>query len=274
MQNGQNVTVSELKNSNSQKFRFVTGFRKFYEVGTYGKSGLAVAGDPRGSNLKYYKYGKGTKTLFATFSIHGFEDAYAHDGSELTYIAEQFNNYLNSNISEEIVNKWTIYIFPNLNPDGQTHGWTNNGPGRTTLYSAEPQNKGIDMNRNWSAGYTRYKDARNYNGTAAFQAYEAKYLREFILNHQGSNNILVDTHGWLNETIGNNELGVYYRQQFGMSTHIGSYGNGYLINWARTLANTRSVLVELPEVKNHSQVLNNNYVQKYINATMNLLREN
>ena len=85
---------------------------------------------------------------------------------------------------------------------------------------------------------------------------------------------MVDTHGWLNETIGDNELGAYYRNQFGLPSHINSYGSGYLINWARTLKNARTVLVELPEASSHSQVVNKNYAQKYINATMQMLREN
>lgn len=273
--NGQNIQVDSLNNEDAQKFRFVTGFRKFYEEGTYGKSGLVLAGDSRGTDLKYYKYGKGSKVLFTTFSIHGFEDAFNHDGAELTYIAEEFKKYLDNNIDESIVNNWTIYIFPKLNPDGQTYGYTNNGPGRNTLYSAAPANKGIDMNRNWSIGYKSQNSERYYNGTEAFQAYEARYLRDFILKHQGSSkNILVDTHGWLNETIGDNELGVYYRNQFGLPSHINSYGSGYLINWARTLTNARSLLVELPEVTSHSQLINGKYAQKYINATMQMLREN
>ena len=130
------------------------------------------------------------------------------------------------------------------------------------------------MNRNWSVGYKRETSSRNYNGTAAFQAYEARDLRDFILNHQGSKNIVLDIHGWLNETIGDEGLGAYYRNQFGLPNHIYSYGSGYFVNWARTLSNTRSVLVELPQVWGHDQTVNWNYPQKFINATMQMLREN
>ena len=270
--NGTNVQTYVKNGSNAQAFKFVTGFRKFFEEGTYGQSGLVKKGDKRGTDLKYYKYGKGDKVYFATFSIHGFEDSYAHDGEELTYIANEFKKYLDSNITERLVNEWTIYIFPNLNPDGQKYGTTNNGPGRTTLYSSAPKHKGIDMNRNWSTGYTKYSDNRNYNGTAAFQAYEAKALRDFLLDHQGKENVLVDLHGWLNETIGDNEIGKYYRNQFGMSKHISTYGRGYLVNWARSnLKNGRSSLVELPEVTKHSQVVSKKYSTKYINATIKML---
>lgn len=277
--NGQNVQTYKLNNSDAQKFKFVTGFRKFYEEGSYGKSGLAVKGDWRGTDLKYYKIGKGNEVLFSTFSIHGFEDSYNNDGAELTYIANEFRNYLQYNIPEDIVNNWTIYIFPNLNPDGQKYGWTNNGPGRTTLYSDAPQNKGIDMNRNWSTSgesYITYKDNRNYNGTSGFQAYEARYLRDFLLKHQGNKNILIDIHGWLNETIGDYGISSYYRRQFEISNgnHIYSYGRGYLDNWARmSLYNARATLIELPEIKSHHETVNRNYAQKFINATMQLLKE-
>lgn len=269
--------------SNAQIFTLFKGFRTFFEEGTYGTSGLKVSGDGRGTDLKYYKFGKGNNVLFATFSIHGFEDSYNHDGSELTYIAEQFKNNLHNTTDANLINNWTIYILPNLNPDGQTHGWTNNGPGRNTLYSQAPGNKGIDMNRSWQteSSYTRYYDDRNYNGTAPYQAYETKALREFLLTHKSAvgQNILVDLHGWLNETIGDEGLGRYYRNQYGLSTHIYSYGKGYLVNWARqSLGNgnrtARSVLVELPQVYSHQEVLNRDFAGKYINATLSMLREN
>ena len=281
--NGTNIKVyTKNTSANAQKFRFVTGFRRFYQEGTYGQSGYKVAGDWRGSDLKYYKIGKGPNVLFATFSIHGFEDSYSNDGQELVYIAEQFKNYMQNSSEESIINNWTVYIFPCLNPDGAYHGWTNNGPGRTTLYSAAPENKGIDMNRNWSVSgesYPRYNDDRNYNGTSGFEAYESRYLRDFMLSHKSSSGqtLLIDLHGWLNETIGDNGLGGFYRSQFGISTHIGSYGRGYLVNWARkSLGNgnrtARSALIELPQVYSHQDTLNRNYAQKYINATINMLK--
>ena len=270
--NGTNVNLKVKDKSNSQAFKFFSGFRTYYEEGTYGTSGLSKKGDKRGTSLKYYKFGKGDKVFFATFSIHGFEDSYAHDGKELTYIANEFKDYLKENDTGSLLSEWTIYIFPNLNPDGQTYGTTNNGPGRTTLYSSAPNHKGIDMNRNFSTGFTKNTTNRNYTGTKAFQAYEAKALREFLLDHQGKENVLVDLHGWLNETIGNDQIGKYYRNEFGMTKHIKTYGNGYLVNWARTeMKNTKSALIELPEVTKHSQIISKKYPEKYINATIDML---
>lgn len=270
--NGTNVKTWWDNGNNAQRFRLVPGYRKFDQQGIYGTSGKRQA-NWGGYDLPYEKIGQGSQHLFMTFSIHGFEDSYDHDGAELTYMADQLRDYLRNHMTEDMVNQWTIYIFPNLNPDGQYDGWTNNGPGRTTLYSWAPNHKGIDMNRCWSVGYSSIRKGRNYTGTEPFQAPEASELRDFILNHQGSRNLVIDVHGWLNETIGDNGLGGYFRDEFGISKHIWTYGNGYLINWAISLANTRAMLLELPEVQNHTQVVNRDYAGKLIRATLKMLEE-
>ena len=282
-QNGSRIIGTTKNENDAQKFKITNEVRRFYQEGTYGRSGLAVIGDYRGTNLKYYKFGKGENVLFATYSIHGFEDDYNQDGKELTYIAECFKTYLQESTESNIFYNWQIYLFPTLNPDGQNYGWTNNGPGRTTLISSAPNRQGIDMNRNWQINgqeYVKYKEARNYNGTEGFQAYEARALRDFLLEKKATNGqtILIDLHGWLNETIGDNGLGSYYRNQYNMQNHISTYGRGYLINWARnSLGGTRtarSALVELPPVYSHQELLSRQFEHKYIEATMNVLREN
>ena len=269
--NGSILVLSKTKNNNNQMFYISQYVDKNIKDGLYGKSGLMYKGSG-GNYLKYYQIGRGSKHLFLGFAIHGFEDSYSYDGKELTYIADQFYNYLKNNMPDDLVKEWTIYILPSINPDGEYNGWTNNGPGRTTVYSWAPGNQGIDMNRCFPVGYKSISTKRNYTGTQALQAYEAQSLRDFILNNAGSQNIVIDVHGWLNETIGDNQIGKYYRNEFGISKHIGSYGAGYLINWARTIPNTRSMLLELPEVSNHNQTISRNYVGKFTNATMNLLR--
>ena len=143
--------------------------------------------------------------------------------------------------------------------------------------STAPGNAGIDLNRCWHISGTKYQtySGRNYNGIAGFQANEAVALKNFLTSHQSTNgrNILVDLHGWLNETIGDSGLGAYYRNQFGMSNHINSYGTGYLVNWARaSLRNCRSTLVEMPAtVWSHADVVRQNFASKYINANQNTL---
>ena len=50
--------------------------------------------------------------------------------------------------------------------------------------------------------------------------------------------------------------------------------NGYLINWAKnSLRNARTMLLELPDsVRSHNDVVNQNFAEKFINATINMLR--
>ena len=268
--NGSKLVLGKTEDNNNQMFYVTKEVDKNIKTGLYGMSGLMYKGTG-GHYLEYYQIGKGSKHLFLNFSIHGFEDSYNNDGSELTYIANEFWEYLKNNITDELVNEWTIYIIPVSNPDGQYEGWSHRGPGRTTVYSWAPGNQGIDMNRCFPIGYEREYSERNYNGTEPLQAYEAQSLRDLILNNTGSQNIVIDVHGWLNETIGDDGIGRYYRDEFGISTHIGTYGAGYFIQWARTIPNTRSMLLELPQVSNHNAVVNNDYAGKFCRATIRLL---
>ena len=283
--NGTNIDVAYGNGSNAQKFRLVKSERvqdiDYYE-GTYGTTGLMVANNG-GSYQKYYKWGSGPNVFFATFAMHGFEDLWSRDGQELIDIANNFYNELILRSDISLANKWTIYIFPGVNMDGLTNGWTNNGPGRTTLYSDAYEHKGIDLNRCWQIGssYTRYTNDRNYNGTAGFQAFEAANLRDFLYANRAQNGqtVLVDLHGWMQQLIGDSQICSYYQKQFPENdpSTIGRYGTGYLINWARTNlgANGRaakSALIELPEyVGNHQDVLNNNFSNRYITSTLDML---
>jgi len=255
-----------------------------YEEGTYGESGLMKKGDSRGSKLKYYRYGDGPNVLFTTFAIHGFEDNWDHDGEELVYIANKFYDTLKKDHSENyaLANEWTIYILPEINPDGVKYGTTNNGPGRTSLYSMAPGNKGIDMNRCWkTTGFDANETSRNYAGTAPFQAYETQALRDFLISHKSKNGqtILVDLHGWYEQLVGDREIGMYYAVQFPENNgkSLDRYGDGYLIDWARTaLASNgrlaRTSLVELPrDIGSHKDVVQQKLAEKYIQATLSML---
>lgn len=277
------ITVQAIKNDKVvQEVQKTFEIKKkiFTQIGTYGYSGLKVAGDWRGSELPYYQYGSGPNVFYATFAIHGFEDLWSYDGNELVEIANNFYQRLINSNDYDLADKWTIYIFPGVNQDGLKYGTTNNGPGRTTLFSEVPSRQGIDMNRCWQIGnsYTRYTDSRNYNGTTGFQAYESKYLRNFLINHKSKTGktILVDLHGWTQQLIGDSGICSFYRQQFPENdgSAIGRYGTGYLVNWARSTLGARSALIELPNrgINGHQAVVNNNFSNRYINATLNMLK--
>ena len=271
IQNGSKIILSKTQNNDNQMLYVFGEIDLEIREGEYGQSGLMHKGTG-GQYLKYYKIGKGNKHLFLNFSIHGFEDSYYRDGQELTYIANEFFAKIKKEMQNDLAEKWTIFVLPCLNPDGEYNGWTNNGPGRTTLYSWASNNKGIDMNRCFPVGYKSSKNSRNYNGEKPLQAFEAEALRNCILYFKGNENTVIDVHGWLNETMGDDGIGRYYRNEFGIQKHIWAYGNGYFINWARSIPNTRAMLLELPEVKSHSELVNRRYVDKFYKATLNLLR--
>ena len=272
--------ISKENNSDSQE-----GPKFERQEGTYGKTGLNVA-DKGGSELKYLKYGTGKNVFFATFAIHGYEDKWDKDGYELIEIANNFYNKLLEDKDYDLAEKWTIYIFPGVNQDGLQEGSTNNGPGRTTLYSQAPQNKGIDLNRCWQIGstYEKFTSDRNYNGDIGFQAYEAQALRDFMLKNKSKDGqtILVDLHGWTQQLIGNENICSYYEQQFPENNKrsVGRYGSGYMISWGRTYLGSqgrpaKTALIELPRdgVKNHQSVIDKDFSNRYINATMKMLEK-
>ena len=248
-----------------------------YETGIYGYSGAAINGVAGGSSLTYYRYGSGPNVFFATFCVHGFEDSWAADGGFLTDIANNFYNQLVASQDAGIADKWTIYIFPEVNPDGRRMGNSNNGPGRLTLYSMV--GRGIDINRSWQTGSTfkRYTDARNYNGNAGFQAYEAEGLRNFMLSHKSTSGqtVVVDLHGWENQLIGNPQIAGYYKNYFTTCDTINynSYGTQYLVSWAYQNLGAKATLVELPMASSWTQANNMGLRDKYINATLQMLRE-
>ena len=256
--------------------------------GTYGYSGLCYSSNSnKGSKLGYYKIGNGPNVLFAVFELHGYEDLWARDGQELVYIAENFVKKLGESNDKYIANNWTVYVFPKANPDGLNYGHTNNGFGRTTLYSTI--GKGIDLNRCWGTQFKANYSARNYTGSSAFAAYEARFLRDFMLKNKSKTGktIVIDLHGWTTQLIGDHEICLnYYGPQFygsynnSLSKYTSSYGKGYMINWVRyNLRNNngtyaRSALIELPSagISNHQSVINSKYAQKYYNATVNMLK--
>lgn len=251
-------------------------FKIIYENGIYGVSGAKIKGINGGSDLEYFRYGSGENVLFTTFCIHGFEDSWDRDGGVLVNIANDFYKRLVNTQDKDIAKNWTIYIFVEVNPDGRRFGYTNQGPGRTTLYSKVE--KGIDINRSWQTGneYKIYTDDRNYNGTTGFQAYEAEYLRDFLLSHKSKNGktVLVDLHGWEDQLIGDEEICKYYKQQYTScrTTGYGRYGTQYLITWARQNLGAKVALVELPLADNYEQVNSMKLSDKYVNATLEMLR--
>lgn len=225
-----------------------------FTSGTYGSSGL-------GKPLKYYKIGTGPNVAFAVFEQHGWEDEWAYDGIELVKIADR----VMSNLSNSGINgNWTLYVIPYANPDGITNGYTNNGPGRCTVTSK------IDMNRCWPANFRPYYTSRNYTGSTPLAAPEAIALKDFILNNIGNQQrIILDIHGWLNQTYGDSTIAKYFGEQFGFG-HSATYGSGYLETWGKSIG-AKSCLVELPIPSSAQDIINRDFSGKVANAIRNML---
>ena len=269
---------SEGKILTSKVFNFNIQQNITIEKGTYGKSGLKRKGTG-GYNLEYYRFGDGPNVAFFTFEVHGFEDHWDRDGTELTITGIKFIEKLARDKDMDLANKWTIYIFPECNPDGKLKGYTKDGPGRTTLYSIYGD-VGVDMNRCWSTNFEPKYNNRNYTGDFSFGAYEAQYLKDFMLSHKSQNGqtLVVDCHGWLSQLIGDTDMMNYYYSEFPSSRKTYTYGKGYLISWARANLGSngraaKSILVELPAtVNNPNDFVNQNVANKFINASINMLK--
>ena len=221
----------------------------------YGTSGL-------GQDLIYYKFGNGRNVMFVVFAQHGWEDAWAADGIELTKIAKNLIENINS---QGISNDWTVYVVPYANPDGITNGYSNNGVGRCTVTSK------IDMNRSWPANFNPTYNSRNYTGDTALASIEGIHLSNLLKNNgsQTGATILIDVHGWLDKTYGNADIGQYFNEQFSNS-HSSLYGPGYLETWG-VQQGYKSCLVELPKPSSPEDIINNNYSGKFINSIRNII---
>jgi hypothetical protein len=127
------------------------------------------------------------------FGVHGFEDAWAHDGLALFEIANRVIAHYSAHPDE--LKGWTVTIIPTANPDGMREGKNNlrqesaNAYGRCT-------SEGKDINRNFS--------------TASFAEHDAL---ETIADESGWNAIL-DFHGWYNCYYGNARVGDFFAKAF------------------------------------------------------------
>ncbi|MDK0538352.1 cell wall-binding protein [Clostridium perfringens] len=231
--------------------------------GVYGKSG-------KGRDLEYYRIGNGKKVLFSVFGVHGYEDAWNGDSQELKIIAEKAVNRLRSeyNTKGMDLSEWSVYIIPSANPDGRIDGWTNYGPGRTTVTTKN------DINRSFPTGFTPYYSDRNYTGPTALGSPEAKALYGFINKTMegATEKVLLDVHGWENKTIGNPSIARYFDNEFGFR-NINKYPGGFVITYGNAIG-AKSVLVEFPVPYSHQDILRRDFSGKFSNGLVNILLNN
>lgn len=211
-----------------------------YSVNQYGVSEL-------GKSLIYYSLAPEiyTKTVLLNFAIHGYEDNYPKDGEVLVDIANSLIEYYASNIDK--LGETRLIVIPCANPDGLYDGTTNNGFGRCNA-------NGVDLNRDFDAEHIVYTNSRNKT-SAPFSASESCALRDLVidinkpmLGLDDNPNIVIDFHGWLNTTIGDDSLAQIFKDNLDLShqTKFNNKCHGYFAYWAH-LQGMESLLVEFKD---------------------------
>ena len=173
------------------------------------------------------------QAMLMTFAVHGFEDAYDHDGELLVQIADGLIAYYQAH--PDSLNGHALYIVPCVNPDGLADGTTKDGFGRANA-------SGVDINRDFPAEWKRYKNARNRTGEEPFASAEARALRDLTEMIQPAWG--VDVHGWIECVYGTRELAQPFMDAFGVD-HAKYQSGGKLSQWLEERTEG-AVLVELP----------------------------
>lgn len=237
----------------------------------YGQSG-------EGRELVAWRYGSGENVLVVCFAMHGFEDNWAYDGKALVYSADKLREFLQSSSLPKLHN-WSVYVLPCLNPDGLHSGWTNNGPGRcTTTYLSGGKlisGKGIDMNRCFPTRFKSLSSSRNYTTGTPMACMEARALSSFIQQVRGSKvNVLIDIHGWLQQTITTSSRIKSALQANFSSNRLTSNngGGGYLITYAHSMGYEVGLL-ELPaHFSSYSQYTSSDCTSRIIDSMKRIIQ--
>ena len=195
----------------------------------YGQSEL-------GRDLVCHRVGSETaeKSLLMVFGVHGFEDAFDHDGEVLRLIAHNLIAYYTEKPEE--LGDFCLYIIPSANPDGLLEGTTQHGFGRCNA-------NGIDINRDFSSDWSKETRSRNRTGKAPFATAKARAIRDLVLNVRPD--YAMDIHGWVDSASGNGKMAQTFAAPFKQEVnHL--VGGGMVSAWLNTVTK-ESMLLELPE---------------------------
>lgn len=88
-------------------------------------------------------------------------------------------------ILEKSLNEATLYMVPCLNPDGYEYSRNHFSFWRKNRRVNDDKTIGVDLNRNFSIGFTQNKDTNSnvYGGEEAFSEAETKAIKEFVDTH-------------------------------------------------------------------------------------------
>lgn len=205
-----------------------------YTVEKYGTS-------YQGRDLTAYIFNPtASKTIFADFAVHGFEDDYYRDGKVLVDCANKLVEYYDSHLSE--LNGYRLVLVPCANPDG-TYAGTNNQRACSTAFGRCTADH-IDINRDFYSG--------------GFKAKESRALRDLIKKYKPT--YYLNFHGWEDSTLGDSTIGKIFREELSLTTNKdGRYGtdSGYIIGWVKNNVGSKACLVEFksPSTVDYKKVI-------------------
>ncbi len=121
--------------------------------------------------------------LLYTGTIHAREWI----GNELgvAFIDHILKNYQNDPKIRAALTKNTLYMVPCLNPDGFEYSRTHFSFWRKNRRNNKDGTYGVDLNRNFSVGFTKIKDTSSnvYGGPEPFSEPETRAIKAFVDNH-------------------------------------------------------------------------------------------
>ena len=301
------ITIDTGEQPAEKNLTIITGdYNNFKRQSSYGTTQL-------GREMYYYKAGTGSKHIYLIFAHHGWEDGiktngkyFAGDGDALIRIAKNFIERFEDNPDNSILSNWSIYVFPGINLDGIAEG-VGTGENKPELGDNGSFGRcfydGYDPNRNWAGKFVaNVTSIRNKTGPKPFISKELVNLRDELrkLNENASKSVLLDIHGWLNQTVGDASVGKYFWDTYDDDYNIGNprinedrsnggeKGYGFLINWAKnstTLTTdpdasnqaglgAEACLIELIQPYDFSvNKIEKQYGLQFYNAMMELLRK-
>lgn len=180
------------------------------------------------------------KSLLMVFGVHGFEDAFDHDGEVLVMIAKRIIEHYEQNLQE--LQSFCLYLVPSANPDGLMDGTTQEGFGRCNA-------NGIDINRDFSSDWSRQTASRNRTGQKPFSTAEACAIRDLV--EKVEPDYAMDVHGWCQLSFGNGKMAKIFAEPFGFEVRR-LCGGGMLCAWLNTVTQ-EAMLIELPPEPNKDE---------------------
>lgn len=250
----------------------------------------ATGSTPVGNHqLGYYHFGSTSmtrKSIICTYNTHGYEDGYAADGEALTYMASKLCEYLYcadamGQFSQGNWSKYAIYVVPNVNPDGITHGYTHDGPGRCTVGAKTDTNRTMPwpVAENTDFGSPN-NTRRSFTNVKPLMSYEAASIWNFFKSIKNSSGALlvIDTHGWLDSVMGESQeepIRKLIGNAMGLPYGGESPNTGFLDQAVRKRLNGYGVMIELtgPGVyaKTAVEEKMRGYMTKFVAGLKNLI---